>query len=100
MGEDGEILLVGGGSFEVFLRNLHDAIENVRLELLQFLLVVSLNHTIYLAKSLAQLGVEVVLDAVVRSGWEGRYLPSSLDPMMAHLLPSSLCRSNMRCSSE
>jgi hypothetical protein len=100
VGEDGEILLIGGSSFEVLLGDLDDAVEDVGLELLQFLLVVGLHDTVDLAQRLAEFGVEVVLDAVVRPGWDGAYLASSLEPMMAHLLPSSLCRSNMRCSSE
>ena len=83
--------------FEFLLDHLHDPVQHVRLYFLDFLAIDLVDDLVYFLQSLPELGVEVVLDAVVGPEWVGGYLDSSLEPMMAHLLPSSLCKSNSLC---
>ena len=41
----------------------------------------------------------MIFDAIIGSKYMLLYLPASFAPMTAHLLPRSLCRSNIFCSS-
>lgn len=90
MRESGEIFLITRNRFEVLFGNLDYSIEDIGFEFLQLFFIVGLNHSVNLAKGFAQLGIEMIFDTIVGSESILKYLPSSLEPMMAHLLPSSL----------
>ena len=53
--------------FELLLGHLDDPVKNVGFELLDLPLEEGLNHFVDFSERLPQLGVEVVLDAVVAS---------------------------------
>lgn len=55
------------------------------------------DNFVYFLQSLPEFGVEVIFDAVIGPECVGVYLDSNLEPMIAHLLPSSLCNSKSRC---
>lgn len=99
MGEEGECLVVAGEEFELFLSYFYDAVEHGGTELFVLLPELQLYDFVYLAEGLAEERIEVILDAVIGSGCRLGYLPPSLLPMTAHLLPTSLWYSTISCSS-
>lgn len=73
--------------FEALLSSLDDFVERSDIDLPILLAQVSVDHRVELPQDLAQLGVEVVLDAVVASTWGQQYLPGIWEAMRDHLFP-------------
>jgi hypothetical protein len=91
---EGKGVIILGWYFIPVFEGFDEAVESGGLDLLVILLHEPMDLAVETAKTLAQLGVEVVLDAVVGPGWGIWYLPGRLLAISFHLFPSSSCSEN------
>lgn len=77
--------------FELLLSGLYQLVDQAYVDLAELASQMTVYDRVKTAYNLSQLGVEMVLDAVVRPVCNSSYLPGSFTAMADHLLPTSLC---------
>ena len=97
VGVSRELLIEFRDFFELFLNDLNYAIQHVWFYLFDFLAIDLTDNLVNFLEGLPELGIEMIFDAIIGPKCDFVYLDSSREPMIAHLLPSSLCNSNSLC---
>lgn len=86
----GDLGVTSRSILELFLTSLDDLVYNINIDLSKFSSKVRVDHSVQFTKNFTQLGVEMILDAIIASWLFEVYFPGRRWDITDHLFPISL----------